>query len=126
MSENTNIRMPLILKVVNNEYKISIPTIGQLWDIEEAKAILSNGRYGAVMSNRTTWAEYNLDNIDMVAHLSIMCPLLMKDLKVEWKDLDPFDFEELRTVYKEQFIPWFSRFTELLRKVKKDESETEA
>lgn len=40
----------------------------------------------------------------------------MTDLKVEqWGDLDPFDLEELRKQYKDQFVPWFSAFTQALK-----------
>jgi hypothetical protein len=113
-----NVRKPLIFNVKGNNYTIKTPTAGQLWQIEEAKSIISNGHYGNVMSNRTFWSEYNLDNIDMFSYFSILCPDLMKDIKVDsWTELDPFDLEELKDAYRKQFTPWFTDFTTMLKKV---------
>lgn len=121
-----NVRKPLTFTVKQNQYSIKTPTAGQLWDVEELKAVLSNGNYGNVLRNRTFWSEYSLDTIDMFAYLSIMCPDLIKDLNVtSWKQLDPFDLAELKAAYRAQFIPWFSKFTEMLKSVdqKQDESD---
>lgn len=114
----SNPKQPLNFKVKDNEYPIKTPNVGQLWDIEEMKAVLSNGQYGAVLASNTVWSVYNLDNIDMFAHLTVLCPGLITDMKVKsWKELDPFDLEELRKAYKEQFNPWFDAFTKMLRAV---------
>jgi len=122
---NVNLRTPLQLTIKDNTYHVKTPTAGQLWDVEEMKAVLANGRYGDVLNNRTVWAEYNLDNIDMFAYLSILVPQLMKDLAVNsWRELDPFDLAELKKAYKQQFVPWFEQFTKALRDVEtKDEGE---
>lgn len=120
---NVNLRQPLELKVKENVYHVKTPTAGQLWDVEETKAILTNGRYGDVLNNRTVWAEYNLDNIDMFAYLSVLVPDLIKDLAVNsWRDLDPFDLAELKKAYKQQFVPWFEQFTKMLRNVESGEN----
>ena len=120
-------RQPLNFKVKENEYEIKLPTVGQLFDIEENKSILSNGNYGMILRNRTTWSEYSLDNIDMFSYLSVMCPELMVDMKRmgvnTWKDLDPFDLQELKAAYQTQFLPWFSEFKKALETAQSKGSE---
>ena len=87
-----NPKQPFVFKVKENEYSIKTPTVEQLWTIEEMKATLTNGKYGSVMATHTYWSEYNLDNIDMFAYLTVLCPNLIKDLEVEsWTELNPFD-----------------------------------
>lgn len=119
------IRKPLKFTVKDNVYQIKSPTVGQLWQIEEMKAKLSNGQYGSVLRNRTFWSEYNLDNIDMFAYISVLVPQLIKDLKADdWTQLDPFDVSELKAAYKKQFLPWFNAFQKALKQVESDDDKT--
>lgn len=102
---------PLTFRVKDNDYVVDRITAGHLLEIEQQKAMQSNFQYGAILSNRTKWSNYILDNIDMFAHLQAFFPKLMEDMKVKsWKELDPFDLEELKTQYYETFIPWFEEF----------------
>jgi isopentenyldiphosphate isomerase len=115
-----SLKRALTFNVKGNQYNIKTPTSGQLWDVEEMKALLTNGQYGNVLNHRTYWSEYNLDNVDMFAYISVLCPQVIKDLEVEtWKDLDPFDLAELKNAYKKQFLPWYNEFTKMLKSVEK-------
>jgi hypothetical protein len=110
---------PLVFKVKANTYTVQRITSGNLMRIEIAKAQLTNNQYGNILANRTVWSEHVLDMVDMFAHLIVFFPKLVEDLKVDtWEELDPFDLEELSKTYKEQFVPWFVDFTEILRKAK--------
>jgi len=107
----------LVFKVKDNKYTVDRVTSGNLMRVEIAKANISNNQYGSILANKTVWSEYVLDNIDMFSHLMVFFPNLITDLKVDsWENLDPFDLEELSTQYKKQFVPWFTDFTEALRK----------
>lgn len=118
------IRKPLNFNVKGNSYKVTTPTAGQLWDIEEMKARLSNGHYGNVLRNRTFWSEYNLDTIDMFSYITVLCPELIEDLKVDtWKDLDPFDLAELKKQYKSQFLPWLTALNKALKSAETDQDD---
>ena len=120
-------RKPLTFTVKENSYIVSRITVGHLMKIEIAKSQISNNQYGSILANRTQWSEYTLDNIDMFAHLMVFFPKLIADMNVEtWEDLDPFDLKELATEYKEQFLPWFNDFTEILRKAKEDPTDDSA
>lgn len=111
-------RQPLTFTIKGQDYHIKTPTVGQMYAIEELKSSLTNGKYGAIMQNTTYWSEYSLDNIDMFSQLTALCPGLIKDLKVDsWKDLDPFDLEDLKEAYKTQFLPWLNAFLFALKAV---------
>lgn len=118
---------PLILKVKDNEYTIDRITVGNLMHIEIAKATISRNQYGNILQLRTNWSIYTLDNIDMFAHLTVFCSKLIEDFEVDsWEGLDPFDLQQLKKAYAEQFVPWFKTFSDLLNKVpetKEDEKE---
>lgn len=115
---------PLSLKFKKQIYTANTPTVGDLWDVEVAKTVLSNGRYGAVMSNKTVWSENALDNIDMFAYLSVFLPKLIEDLKIDsWKELGVFDLEEIRKVYVAEFLPWFNKFDSMLKKAREGKNE---
>lgn len=115
---------PLNFLVKKQNYIVRIPTAGDLWDIEAQKAILSEGKYGLVVSNKSPWSDYALDNLDMFAYLKVLVPNLIDDLKVDsWKDLSVFDLEELKEAYNTQLWPWFVKFTDMLKKVRNKETE---
>jgi len=100
--------------VKENSYTIKLPTAGQLLDIEEYKAVFTNGRYGAILANRTKSSEAALDNVDMMAHLTAMCPDLIKDMAAkglsDWKQMSIIDLKELKEPYEKIFLPWFKDF----------------
>jgi len=110
---------PLTINVKGNNYTVERITVGNLMDIEIIKAQLCKGQYGSILSNRTQWSEYTLDNVDMFAHLMSFFPTLITALKVEsWEQLDPFDVEELKKIYQEEFVVWFKNFSQVLKNPK--------
>ena len=108
------LRKQFVFKLKSNEYTISIPNPGQLVDIESQKAILSSGLYADIMNSGTLGSNYSLDVIDIQAYLSVLCPELMKDMKVPTREMDLFDFRELRDAYVEQFVPWVNEWMTVL------------
>lgn len=107
-----------------NVYNLSIPNTGKLREIERLKSIMTGGQYGSIIGNRTLDAKEALDNVDMMANLTVICPDLIKHLKVNsWDELDPFDFKELKKAYDEQFVPWYAAFKAALRSVDSDDQQ---
>lgn len=103
---------------------MDIPTAGQLIDIERQKAVLTNGSYGSIVSNRTVGSEFALDIVDMTAYLSVLCPQLFADLKVDnLTDLDIFDMKQLKGIWDDQCIPWINDWQAVLRE-KPEEKKT--
>lgn len=105
------INQNIVFKVRGNEYTVSSPNIAQLIQIELMKVSLSNGNYSTLIKTGTAGAINALDNIDMVAIISVLVPKLLEDLKIPSKNLMSLniqDAKELLKEYKEQLLPWIN------------------
>ena len=113
---NRNLTLKISSSHGDNIYSIHTPNVGQLIQIEKLKTIMTGGQYGSMILNRTLDAKEVLDNVDMAANLTVICPKLIKDLKADdWMEMDPMDLKELRVQYEKQFTPWFNEFKKELR-----------
>lgn len=90
------------------------PTVGKFYDVEATKQLLSMNTYSALSMSSTQSAQNASQMIAMEAYFSIFFPELIKDLKVPFRDLGLKDFAELRQVYKEQFLPQYNAWIDLL------------
>lgn len=103
-------------KSVENRYEVEWPTIDQIIQIEALKLQLSRGKYTEMLLASTRGAERALNYIDMCSYLSVMCPKLIKDLKVDIRNLDTIDVDKgLMKVYVEQFIPWWNQYEDAVK-----------
>lgn len=104
-----------------NEYSINAPTVGQFYDIEVSKQILGKGFYNSIVKTNTFGAQNAADMIDIEAHLTVLVPDFVKDIKVKtFKDLGIQDYNQIREVYIDNFIPWWKNIHESL-KINEDE-----
>lgn len=91
-------------------YELKQPTVGSLMDIEIMKGELTNDRYGSIVRHGTVISNWNLDNVDMFSNLIVLCPDLVKDIKVtNWRDLSLPDIQELKEEYNKTFSPWIEK-----------------
>lgn len=105
----------IVLKVKGNHYEIEFPNVGQFQTIESLKQILSKGMYSALMGTSTESSFEVLDMIDMEAYLTVMAPKMIEDLKCKtFGELGLEDYLELKTAYKDQFLPWWVGILEIL------------
>jgi len=119
----------LVLNVKGNKYIVEFPNVGQFQNVETMKQVLSKGMYGALINTGTVTASEALDMVDIEAHLSILIKNdgsrknpLFKDLKCEsFGELGLEDYLELKQVYKDKFVPWWSSILELLQPKKEQE-----
>ncbi len=105
----------IIFPLKGQSYNIAFPTVGQYRDIQIAKQNLSMNNYGGLFRSMLTESEDALDMIDIEANLSILCPELIKVLKVPFSELGLLDYTEIRKVYREVFEPWWSEIMKILR-----------
>jgi len=99
-----------------NSYTINTPTVGQFYDIEVTKQVLGKGFYASIVSTSTNGAQNAADMIDIEAHLAVLCPDMMKDLKCEsFKDLGLVDYNEIKRVYIKSFLPWWKEIQDILK-----------
>lgn len=110
--------------VKGNSYTLTFPTVGQLFQIEAMKVSVTLGTYGEMVKGITITILRTLDFVDMVAYLTILCPNLIKDLKVDsLTKLDIFDAKELVLEYRKQVVPWINKWQETLNDFKEEEQE---
>jgi len=114
-------------KIKDQEYKMEVPTAGQLIAIERAKANLAGGDYGKILANNTIGSNYALDVIDMTAYLNVLCPQLFTDLKVEsLMDLDIFDMKQLRATWDDDCVAWIQSWQSVLRETPDSKSKKQS
>lgn len=100
------------ITVNGKEYTISFPKVRDQFDIESRKHLMSNGTYGTQERANTEDSNFNLNLIDAIAHISVLCPKLMKDLVGgDNSTPDPYEMELHQTKYIvqawSQFSPWY-------------------
>src|SRR5690606_30476032 len=97
-------------------------TVGDYYAIEASKQSLSFGFYNSLSESSVLSAYNATDMIDIEATLTILCPLLIKDLKCEsFKKLGIKEYLMIKQAYIEQFVPWWKSIQELLNPKKNDE-----
>ena len=100
---------------VDNTYTVEWPTVQQVIDIESFKISITKGKYTELIMLGTKWAERALNQADMCAYLSVMAPALLKDMKVDPRNLDLVDSTTgLMQVYVKQFVPWWNEYEKVL------------
>jgi hypothetical protein len=109
---------------VENKYMVEWPTIQQMIDIESMKLMLSKGKYTEMIITGTVWMQRALNYIDLIAYFSILCPGLVKDLKVDIRSLEVSDTHEgLLKAYQNQFLPWWNEYEKMIKKLDEPEEE---
>lgn len=110
------------LKINEKEYSFGFPTVGEFCQIETMKQALSRGNYAIMITSPMSMTQMALDMIDIEATLTVMCPNLIKDLKVDSiSKLDVRDFKAIREVYDEKVVPFFKEVMEVLNPANKED-----
>jgi hypothetical protein len=110
------------IKFKNNEYLLKYPTVGQLIDIRVSEQLLSKGTSKDLLMGLNA----DIDSyvyITTIAHIQVLLPELVKDLKVPLRDLDPLDFEELVNLFSNEISPWLTEWQEGIKEKMKQKSE---
>jgi len=105
-----------------NEYQLKYPTVGQLIDIRVMEQQLSKG----MIKELITGTDADIDSyiyITTIAHVQILLPDLVKDMRVSFKDMDVMDFQELINLYSEQISPWLIEWRDKIKEKMKIRSE---
>ena len=101
----------LVVRVLDKEYKVGFPNVGQMLDIETNKMILSSGKYHEMVESSVKGVAssiQSLDLIDALSTLSVMIPDLKKHISYEDGEIDLKTGLILTNVYKVVYFPWFN------------------
>lgn len=105
--------------VKGQTFEIKFPNVGEYRRIEVLKQSLSGGQYYSMLASGLDASYEALDIIDIESYFSILCPKLLEAINEKagsFSELGMLDFEELKSAYKEQFVPWWEKILSLIRK----------
>lgn len=115
----------MVTKIVtfkSNEYQLKYPTVGQLIDIRVLEQQLSKG----MVKELLTGTDADIDSyiyITTIAHVQVLLPNLLKDMRVSLRDMDLLDFQDLIDLYSEQISPWLIDWRDKIKEKMKSKSE---
>lgn len=119
--ENTENCLKIVLNGKTYKSK-GFPNVGNFYDVETMKSILSNGMYHNMAISSTKNAQEASTMIAIEAYFSIFFPEFIKDMKVPLREMGLKDYVEIRKVYKDQFMPQFNEWTKVFNDLN-DETE---
>lgn len=94
------------IKIQGQEFTLTYPNVGQFIDIKVLETKLAQGTSAQLVAGTAAQLDAFLF-ITTYAHFAVLCPDLMKQLKVDsLLDLSVKDFEELSEVYLKDIQPW--------------------
>lgn len=118
----------LIFKVKGNQYNLKFPNVGGYKQIQINKQLLSNNTYKSLIQTvEHVGSQFAADMIDIEATLLVIAPeQFFKDLQSKSiSEMGLVDFNELRTAYIEQIVPWWNNIEKALSLYGSDEKESQ-
>lgn len=105
----------IVVKIQGVSYTIPFPKVGQLLAIENEKNRLSSGTYSDYARfDDSGWIARTI--IDAMATFTVLCPQLIKDLNLSWRDLDLTQILPLTKAYTELYVPFYAKWIQLFIK----------
>lgn len=111
----------LKIKILENTYETSLPTVGKCIEIKRLEMSLSGNRMGALITSEIMEDNEVALDIKAIASMSILFPKLKADLKADsLLDLQYDDWMEVLRVYSKEVLPWYTDWKTSLRKFDAD------
>jgi hypothetical protein len=109
----------LMLKILENNYLVTFPLVGQFIEIQTLKQSISRGQYDALSASYSSNDDTARKYIDMITLFTVLIPKLQKDLNTpSLFELDIITMETIyHEVYLEQFLPWYNEWMLAISKV---------
>ena len=108
-----------------NTYSIKFPNVGQILDIEVLKSSLAKGFYSSMQATLNRDSQFALDVVDCQAYLTVLCPQLMKDLKVPFQELQIEEVIEIRSIFVDKILPFIKQWRDIIANIGKEKSDNE-
>lgn len=99
----------IVITIEGNQYTISFPTIGQMFEIESKQNALSGNAYYEMISSPLKKTQFLVDAIDAISTFFTLIPELRKDMgNKSITELDSLLVKKsLVKAYKKQYKPWY-------------------
>jgi len=109
----------LQVKIQGNDYTIKFPNIGQIVDIETNKTFYSKGQHSNLVRSGLVASRLALDLVEMASTFIVVIPDLEKNLMgvTTLFQLDAVAGMDLVKIYREEFMPWYAKWIDVLRGV---------
>lgn len=106
----------IIFKIKGFSYNMKFPNVGGYRQIQVNKQLLSNNTYKSLIETIHTGSQFAADMIDIESTLNVIAPeQFFKDLNSKSiSEMGLVDFNELRTAYIEQIVPWWKEIEKAL------------
>ena len=111
-----------VVKFKENEYQLKYPTVGQLIDIRVLEQQLSKGTAKDLIMGLNVDVDGYI-YITSIAHVQVLLPDLVKDLKVPLLDMGILDFQDIVDLYSEEIAPWLTEWKDKIKERMKQKSE---
>jgi hypothetical protein len=112
-----NIERSVIVSLNEKEYKLNRPNNGQLLEIEVMKHRLSGGLYQDLVFTNLISSQNTINTIDMISNMSVLCPEIIKDLKINIAKIDIIDSLPILKVYMSEVHPWVTKWQSFIQEV---------
>lgn len=110
------------VKFKENEYQLKYPTVGQIIDIRVREQQLSRGTVKDLIFGTSADVDGYV-YITTIAHIEVLLPQLVKDLKVPMQELSIVDFQGLVDLYSEEIYPWLTEWNKQIKEKINSKSE---
>lgn len=98
-----------VVKYKDREYELKYPRVGQFIDLRVREQQLSRG----TSKDLVLGIGADIDSyiyITTVAHIEILLPELVKDLKAPILEMGVIDFQDLVDLYTNEIAPWLDEW----------------
>lgn len=103
------------IKVCGRTYDLKYPNVGNFIDIKVLETKLSQGSAMSLVNGTGEQLDAYF-YITTYAHFQVLCPDLLKDLKVNsLLELSLLDFQELLNVYLQEIQPWIAEIQQAVK-----------
>lgn len=109
----------LVFKFNDTEYTITFPNNKEYLAIQNLKAVLAPN--ADIFQNIGAEGIYAESLADVEAHLTVLCPKLIKDLAKTFGELTMIEGKQIVEAYSTQFRPWYNQWLNFIFRVTKEE-----
>jgi hypothetical protein len=106
------------VKVKDKKYIIPFPKVRHQLEIQSRRHLLAGGTYGQQERSGSVEAEFNLNLVDALAHITVLCPEILRDLMgtKAGETPDPYDMDLADSKWVvmayDQFAEWYLEIKE--------------